>query len=140
MRVLFLISLFFVYSVAAVKAQGKAELVKTVTELNEAMEQKDSIVLKKLLHERLGYGHSNGWIESKKELIEDLYNGKLSYKSIKQSAEQFEIVNTTATVRSMADIDVLLDGKPMSFKLHVLQVWVWEKKGWKLLGRQSVKM
>jgi hypothetical protein len=89
----------------------------------------------------LSYGHSNGWIESKKEVINDLYNGKLVYNKISQSKEQVEIVRETATVRSTADIDATLDGQSVIIKLQVLQVWIWkDKEGWKLLGRQSVKI
>jgi hypothetical protein len=46
----------------------------------------------------------------------------------------------TASARMTVDVDVLMDGKPMSFKLKVLQVWVWKNKHWQLFARQSVKM
>ena len=144
MRLFLIISLLFVYTVVPAKEKIKSDsvsLVTAMTQLNIALVQKDSVTLGKLLHKRLHYGHSNGWIESKKEVINDLYNGKLVYNKIEASGYEIEIVREVATVRSKTDIDVLLDGKPVAITLHVLQVWIWkDKEGWKLLSRQSVKM
>ena len=144
MRLFLIISLLFVYSVAPAKEKVKRDSVslsKAMIQLNTALVQKDSAALNKLLHKKLHYGHSNGWIESKKEVINDLYNGKLVYNKIDASDEEIDIVKEVATVRSNVNIDVALDGKQVSMKLHVLQVWIWkDKEGWKLLSRQSVKM
>jgi hypothetical protein len=117
-------------------------LVKAVGDLNSALQQKDTAVLKKLLHKKLSYGHSNGWIESRQDVMTDLHNGKLVYNSISQSAPNIVIEGKTAAVRAEADIDVALDGKQVKLKLHILQVWVWKDKDkeWKLLSRQSTKI
>jgi hypothetical protein len=34
------------------------------------------------LHNDVSYGHSNGWVETKTNIIKNLYNGKLAYKKI----------------------------------------------------------
>ena len=142
MRLLLLISLLFVHTAGFAMPRIKpdsANLQKAMTELYAAMLKKDSVRIGKLIHKKISYGHSNGWVENKKEMIANLYNGKLRYTKIERSDEQVAIVRETATVRGTMDIDAVLDGKAMSFKLHVLQVWVWkDKEGWKLLGRQSL--
>jgi hypothetical protein len=144
MKRLLLILMLLASVTAVAKSRIKpdsANLKKAMTELYTAMVKKDSVTISKLVHKKISYGHSNGWIENKKEMIANLYNGKLVYTKIEQSGEQVEIVRETATVRSTMDIDAALDGKAMSFKLHVLQVWVWkDKEGWKLLGRQSLSV
>ena len=144
MRQLLLILMLVVSVGAAAKPRIKpdsANLRKAMTELYTAMVKKDTVAMGKLVHKKISYGHSNGWIENKKEMMANLYNGKLVYLKIDQSNEQVEIVRETATVRSTMDIDATLDGKTSSFKLHVLQVWVWkDKEGWKLLGRQSLSV
>ena len=144
MRLSLLISLLFISSLAIARPKIKpdsANLEKAMTELYTAMVKKDSMVMSKRIHKKVSYGHSNGWIENKKEMIADLYNGKLSYTKIDQSEKKLTIVRETATVRSTMDIDAVMEGKAMSFKLHVLQVWVWKnKEGWKLLGRQSLSV
>ena len=80
MRNIYIILLFFIYHTAA--AQDSVALVKVVGDLNSALRQKDTVVLKKLLHKKLSYGHYNGWIESRQEVMTDLHNGKLVYNSI----------------------------------------------------------
>lgn len=144
MRLLLLIALLFVQATAFAKTRIKpdsANLARSVEVLNEALIKKDSVTLNKVLHKRLTYGHSNGWMQSKKEVIADLFNGKLTFTKIERSNVKMEIERETATVRCEALIDVIHEGTPLSIKLNILQVWVWkDKEGWKLMGRQAVKV
>jgi hypothetical protein len=115
-------------------------LSHAVSDFDKALETRDSVALKWLLNEKLQYGHSNGWIETKKELIEDLYNGKLIYKKIEATKPEITSSGNTVATRSIANIDAVMDGKFMSFRLKVLQVWVWEEGHWVLFARQSVSV
>lgn len=108
--------------------------------LDEALVKKDTAVLNKLLHEKLSYGHSNGWIESKKEVIADLLNGKLSYSVIDSKELSSEETAGVTIVRAESKIKYVLDGKEGELKLHVLQVWMRVGYQWQLLGRQSTKV
>lgn len=126
-------------SAFAQKADSKS-LAKAVADFDKALINKDSVALNHLLNNDLQYGHSNGWIETKRDVIADLFNGKLIYKTIVPQSPEIKMEGKTAAVRTTSDIDVLLDGKPMAFKLKVLQVWVWKNKHWELFARQSVKI
>ena len=128
------ILLFFVYS--SVQAQS---LDAAIEKLNIALIRKDTATLNKLVHNSISYGHSNGWIETKADMKTDLYNGKLVYNSIGQEVTEILKEGNMACVRSNATIDVVYNGKPMTFKLHVLQVWNKTGKNWQLVARQSVK-
>lgn len=138
MRCIVSILLFFVY--CNVNAQSHKDLEKAVNSFNKALVAKDSGTLKKLLHEKLVYGHSNGWKETKWEMINNLYNGTIEYIKIEPADEQIILDGNTACVRATLYIDVIMGGKTLPFKLHGLQVWVKEKKDWVLLSRQSVKI
>ena len=140
MRFVCSILLLFVYSICFAGGHDEADLKKAVNQLNSALLQRDSTMLKKLLHNKVQYGHSNGWIETKREVIDDLYNGKLVYNKIESSPVEIVEEEHAACVRSTVDIDVLMNGKPIQLKLHVLQVWVKKKSGWALLSRQSTKV
>jgi ketosteroid isomerase-like protein len=139
MRTVLTILLFFAYSTVMAQANTD-DLKKAITDLNRALLQRDSVTLKRLLHEDLTYGHSTGWIESRQEVIRNLYNGKLSYTKIEQQEPKIWMEGKTALVRKDATAVIMLDGKQMDMKLHVLQVWVKTKKGWQLMSRQSVKL
>jgi hypothetical protein len=139
MRYLVCIALFFVYSNAMAQGSEKS-LTIAVDGFTNALVERDSVELKKLVDDKLVYGHSNGWQQSKKELINDLYNGKIIYKNLNQSDEQVTMDGNTACVRATLNIDVVMDGKPLQLKLHVLQVWIWKNKKWLMLSRQSTKI
>lgn len=121
-------------------AQDAKRLSKAVEDFDKALINKDSVVLKQLLNEHISYGHSNGWMQSKNDVINDLFNGKLTYKQISHKDDQVNIEGNTASVRMVANLDVIMDNKPMQFKLSVLQAWIWKNKEWQLFARQSVKL
>lgn len=138
MRYLVLISLLFIYS--SVSAQSEKSAGIAADGFTNALVDRDTVELKKLLDDKLIYGHSNGWKQSKRELIEDLYNGKIIYKNISSTDQQITLEGSTACVRATSEIDVVMEGKPVHFKLMVLQVWIWKNKQWKLLSRQSTRI
>jgi len=115
-------------------------LKQAVVKLDKALVEKDTIVLKQVLHNDLSYGHSNAWVETKSDLMKNLYNGKISYDKIKNKDFTWITGKDWASVRSAADINYTLDNKEGKLKLHVLQVWHKTNKGWQLLARQSTKI
>lgn len=138
MKYIITISLLLIYS--TLFAQDEKSLKSAAGAFHNALLAKDSAQLKSLLHEKLVYGHSNGWIETKRELIEDLYNGKITYTKIQSSEEQVTIEGSTACIRATLEIEATMDGKTLPFKLHGLQVWIWKNKKWQMMSRQSVKI
>ncbi len=115
-------------------------LKEAAAKFNKALIAKDTFILKQLLHKDVTYGHSNGWVETKAEVIKDLLNGKLSYYKIDTKDVKWTVINNVATLRNTADIKYELDGKPGELHLHVVQVWLKTNKGWQLLARQSAKL
>ena len=115
-------------------------LKEAVAKLDKALITKDTIVLKQLLHKDLTYGHSNGWVETKADVVKDLISGKLAYDKIESKEAKWTVTNDIATVRTITEIDFRLDDKPGGLKLHVLQVWLKTNKGWQLLSRQGAKL
>ncbi|MCD6065129.1 MAG: hypothetical protein K0R82_3040, partial [Flavipsychrobacter sp.] len=89
----------------------------------------------------LKYGHSNGWIESKQDVINDLRDGVLDYRRIDSYEPSYIFNGNIACVRTNPDIIVAMNGQVLDLKLHVLQVWIKTKdKGWQLISRQSTKI
>ncbi len=111
-----------------------------IKDFDKALVAKDSVALKRLLNVELDYGHSNGWMQTKTSLINDLYNGKITYNKINITSQKITLFRKIATVRISADFEAYLENKTTQFKLNVLQVWVWKHKQWQLLARQSVRI
>ncbi len=115
-------------------------LKEAVSKLDRALVAKDSVTLKQILHKDLNYGHSNGWVETKQDVIHDLFNGKLTYQKIENGKQDWKLGKDWATVRSVTEIKLLMNEQELLLKLHVLQVWIKTNKGWQLLARQSTKI
>lgn len=122
------------------QSQDSKPLISAARFLNSALIQKDSLLLVKLLHPSLSYGHSNGWVENKQEVIENNVSGYLIYKNILVDSFQCQVSKKYAVIRFQAIHDVILKGKAIQLKLHVCQVWIKFHKHWVLLARQSTKI
>lgn len=138
MRSLVTISLLFIYS--TVFAQDEKSLKVAATAFHNALVAQDTVALKGMLSNKLVYGHSNGWKETKQEMINNLYNGTIDYVKIQSTDEQVTIDGNTGCIRATLEIDVIMEGKTLPFRLHGLEVWVWKNKKWQLLSRQSTKL
>lgn len=132
--------IFLFCFLSQLSAQKNEILLQSVRSLNQALLTKDSSALHFLLHKDLSYGHSNGWIENKEELIQNNTSGYLIYKIIQVDTMHIQIMDKLAIARYTATHDIVLNGKSISLKLHVCQTWVKQKRKWKLLARQSTKI
>jgi len=117
-----------------------ADVAKAVETLKQAMLDGNREALEKATHDNLTYGHSSGLIEDKKAFVEALASGKSDFTSIVISDQVITVTGNTATVRHKLSGDVVNAGSPASINLSVLLVFVKEKKEWKLLARQAVKI
>ena len=111
-----------------------------IVAFDKALLAKDSVSLQRMLDDNMTYCHSNGWIETKKEVVNDLFNGKLTYKQINATDKEIKVSRRVAAVRMKADVDVIVGGTPVHVKLNILQVWHWKHRHWVLVARQSVKI
>ena len=117
-------------------------LKSAVADLDKAIINKDEKALTQLLNADLSYGHSNGWVQTKGEMINDLKSGKLTYSKIENTSVSIAAINSNwATVRTNANAAGSSSTAPsFELKLHVLQVWLKTKNGWQLIARQATKL
>jgi hypothetical protein len=137
MRKAFLFVLFFTYTV--LNAQDTTAVKQVVDRLEAAFVKRDSAAIKKLLHKKALFGHSNGWVQNKDEVIRDMNSGYLVYKKIDQQSVSISIDGTYAVVKEWMEVTGKKGGTDFTIKLFVLQQWVKTKKGWQLWIRQSAK-
>lgn len=138
------LALLIILIVSSSLAYGKTGNIapgKQAARLAKALLERDSVALNTLLHKDLTYGHSNGWIESKQDVINDLFNGTLVYQQIiPEATPTVHIYDKTGIVRETISVTVVVAGKAMTLKLKVLQTWIKVGNEWRLLARQSVKV
>lgn len=115
-------------------------LKEAMAKLDRALIEKDTTILKTLLHADASYGHSNGWVETKKDVLSDLVSGLLTYKSLINDKVSLVVNEKWASARMTTKATGVREGKDFDLTLHVLQVWIKTKNGWKLIARQSAKL
>ena len=144
-----LLIVVFLFSTLAVSAQSKEEiagaenvkLTIAMKDFHKSLVSKNYKAIADQTDNALSYGHSNGWVETKDDVINDLKNGKISYSGFKEDSIQI-IMNDgldIANIRFVADITATMAVTTTTYHLKVLEVWVKKRKGWTLFARQAVK-
>ena len=135
-----LLTILFFFLVAFANAQTDEEkLTTTLKEFHQALVNKNTVSINQQTDKALSYGHSNGWVETKADLIKDLITGYISYQSFKEDSITITINGAMANVRFVADITATMKATTTTFHLKVLEVWVKKGKRWVLFARQAVK-
>jgi ketosteroid isomerase-like protein len=130
--------LFVVISSNAQTDEGK--LITTVKEFHQALVNKNTVSINQHTDKALSYGHSNGWVQTKNDLIKDFETGYISYQNFKEDSIIVLMNGNVANVRFVADITATLKGTAYNFHLRVLEVWLKKGKRWILFGRQAIKI
>lgn len=126
-----------------VSAQSKKdqEVAAAVEALRKAMVDADQPALERLADDSLSYGHSSGKIESKSAFVENIVNGNSDFVTIDLTGQTIYVSGKTAIVRHRLNATTNDKGKgPGTVNLAIMTVWQKEKKEWKMLARQAVKL
>ena len=135
---LYLLILFTMMSLSGIAQQ------KTVEESLETFRQllvtPDQEKLNALAHKDLTYGHSSGKIENKAEFIDQLVSKRSDFKKVDFLEQQIFTEGKTAIVRHILEADTFNNQVAGHIRLKILLVWVKDRKDWKLIARQAVKI
>ena len=140
MKILSFISLLLISVVGFAQTSEEEKLTATVKEFHQALVNKNTISINQQTDKALSYGHSNGWVETKADMIRDLETGYISYQGIKEDSIIIIMNGAMANVRFLGDYKATLKGAASNFRLRVLEVWVKKSKRWILFARQAVKI
>ena len=135
-----ILSFLLIFSFVFANAQTEEEkLTTTLKEFHQALVNKNTASINQQTDKALSYGHSNGWVETKADVIKDLETGYIVYHSFKEDSLKISINESVANVRFVADISSTLNGNTINVHLKVLEVWVKKGKRWILFARQGVR-
>lgn len=130
----------FVSSSSFAQSANEKEVLSISARKFVWMQNKQLDSLEAILDDRLMYIHSNGWVETKSEVIDDLKNGKLTYKQVKVIESNVRLWDDTAIVTGKGIFNVVLDGKPLEFNLGFSEVYILQYGKWKLVSRHANRM
>lgn len=140
MKVFLLIAFWCCSGLVVAQTTDEEKLVATMKEFHQALVKQNTVSINQQTDKAVSYGHSNGWVQSKKDLIKDFETGKISYQSFKEDSITVLMNDNMANVRFIADITASVNGTTVNnYHLRVLEVWVKKSKRWVLFARQAVK-
>lgn len=137
--------LVFVWAVSLAQVlQDESATEKFILKLHEKkfqwMIKKQLDSLKNILDERVVYVHSNGWMQNKKEVIEDLQSGKLIMNGVTVKEAKARVYKGAVIVNGKGKFDVVVDGKSVVIDLLYTEVYVKRKEGWLLVTRHANRL
>jgi Domain of unknown function (DUF4440) len=136
-----ILTLLFVANAFAQQKENtdSVKLVKTMQEFHLALVKKNTISINQQTDKALSYGHSNGWVETKNELLKDLETNVISYGSITEDSINITMNGNMANVRFVGDFNATMKSTTATYRLKVLEVWIKKGNRWVLFARQAIK-
>lgn len=129
----------FIAIITVAQTPDEAKLIQTAKEFHQALVNNNTVSINQQTDKALSYGHSNGWIETKADVIKDLETGYIDYLAFKEDSITVSMNGNMANLRFVADITAIMKGSTNTFHLKVLEVWVKKGKRWVLFGRQAIR-
>lgn len=118
---------------------SRQEIASKMNLLTNALLERDSLNLDRLLDSEVTYGHSNGLHQTKAEVIRSIMSRQHDYQKIDTRSMQIRMYQNTAVVNTQVAVSMLLESKALELQLDIQFVWIQENGNWKLVARQSVR-
>lgn len=126
----------------AQKGQEQQLIARTYLLSHTVFGTKDSLTLEDLFAKKASYGHSGGKVESREEAIAAISKNISVYTDT--AVNNIKIIfadDDVAIVRHLFKAtEKNKDGKISQLNFSMMLVWIKEKKRWRLMGRQAVKL
>jgi uncharacterized protein DUF4440 len=121
-------------------AEDDAAVKDAVEKLRKASLAADQSALTALADDQISYGHSDGRVQNKTEMLAGFAGRKATVKSIDFPELKVAVAGNVAVTRHLYVSDSELDGKVTNTKIGVIECWHKAGSDWKLLGRQGYKL
>ena len=142
-KVLFILVLGLCSLAAISQSKDEKQLVERTYVLSHTVfGTKDSLTLEDLFSRKASYGHSGGKVETREEAIRNISKNRSVYTDTALSNIQVVLYDDdVAIVRHLFKAkETNVEGKVTMLNFTMMLVWVKEKKKWRLMGRQAVKL
>jgi hypothetical protein len=96
--------------------------------------------LGELLDDKVQYIHSNGWVQSKNDVIEDSRSGKLKYIGVIIKESQARLYGNAAVITGLGTFEGIKEGTSFSMDLRYTEVYFKSARRWTLVSRHANRM
>lgn len=115
------------------------KLINTMKQFHQDLISKNTVSINQQTDKALTYGHSNGWVETKIELLKDLETGVISYQQFTEDSISVFMNGNIAAIRFVANVNATMKSIASTYRLKVLEIWIKKSNRWILFARQAVK-
>lgn len=137
-------TLLIVFALAALSGFAQSKTEQVLLDLSKKkfdwMVNKKYDSLELLLDEQLKYIHSNGWIQSKKEVIDDCTSGKIVYQKIEVTESTVRVYDKAAIVTGKGKFSGVNSNNPFALELTYTEVYIKNRNRWLLASRHANRM
>jgi hypothetical protein len=136
--------LLSVFALLASQALAQSKLEQAVLNLSKKKfewlinKQYDSLV--SFLDDEIEYVHSNGWTQTKSDIINDSKSGNMVYQSVTIKTAKARAYNNDAVIVTGTGTFAGIHGQEFTIELHYTEVYIRSGKRWKLASRHSNRM
>ncbi len=139
-----IILVLFALLVAAIGMAQKENAEQEVLNLAKRkfvwMIAKQTDSLANILDDSLKYIHSNGWVQTKKDMVADLVSNKISYEQVTISEAATRKYENTIIVIAKGKFVGKINNTPFALDLLFTEVYIRNHKNWLLASRHACKM
>jgi hypothetical protein len=96
--------------------------------------------LKTVLDDQTRYVHSNGWIQTKQEVLDDVVSGKLDYRDVIVIEANVRLFPNVAILVGKGQFSGIVNKNPFTMSLLYTEVYVKKGAKWQLASRHANKM
>jgi ketosteroid isomerase-like protein len=118
----------------------ESEIRAADTSRFRALTEGDLPALERALSDDLVYTHSNGWRQTKAELLASLRSGELVYHSFTSDNVKIQVLGTAVVVTGHAAIKARTKGQELNVSSLYLEVYVKRDGRWQLAAWQSTRL
>ncbi len=136
--------IIFVFAIIGGNSIAQSKIEQSVLDLSKRKfnwlinKQYDS--LNAVLDDKLEYVHSNGWVQSKMDVINDTKSGDMVYQSVDIKEAKARAYNNDAVIVTGTGTFSGIHGQSFTILLHYTEVYIKSGNRWKLVSRHSNRM
>jgi ketosteroid isomerase-like protein len=121
-------------------AADEAAVKQGIETLRQGTFSADKAKLEQVMVAQVSWGHSDGRVENREQLINGTTNRKQTVKSLTFPDLTVAVVGNAAIARHIYLSESELDGKQSTTRIGAIQLWQKQDGAWKLIARQGFRL
>jgi hypothetical protein len=137
---LFFFLIFFISLPVGAQTKHEREVLAISSRKFDWLVRRQADSLERVLDDRVQYIHSNGWVQTKREVLDDMRSGKLVYHRVTVKEAAVRVYGNAAVVTGLGTFEGVNGGNVFAMDLRYTEVYTLGASGWLLVSRHANRM